>query len=185
MSIDVEKDANERISKVFNSLSSEFSKIRSGRVSANLIDKLPVECYGSTTILSQLASISNPEARLLVISPWDKNTLHDIEKAIQKENIGVNPSNDGKVIRLVFPALSQERRQESIKLAKKIAENHKVAIRNIRRDLIDELKKEEKASVISENEMKQGEEKLQKIVDKGIDEISKILDNKSKEILEI
>ena len=179
------QDAESKIAKVISSLESDYSKIRSGRASVSILDDVKVESYGVMTPVSQLATISNPEARLITISPWDKTLIGSIEKAIQKENIGVNPSNDGKVIRLAFPPLSQERRNESVKEAKTIAENHKISIRNIRRDILDALKKSEKDGEISENEKKTIEDKLQKLVDSSIDKCVTIFDKKSKEIMEI
>ncbi len=179
------QDAESKIAKTLESLQSDFSKIRSGRVSASVLDNVKVDSYGTMTPVSQVATISNPEARLIVISPWDKSMIAPIEKAIQKENIGVNPSNDGKVIRLAFPALSQDRRNDSVKEAKQIAENHKISMRNIRRDIMDSLKKDEKEGIISENERKQAEDKLQKAIDKGIEKIVEAFEKKSNEILEI
>ena len=179
------EELDSKIKSVIDSLEKDFSKIRSGRVSTNILDNIKVSSYGQEVAINQVATISNPESRMIVISPWDKTILAEIEKAIQKENIGVNPSNDGKQIRLVFPPLSEERRKESVKNAKDIAEKHKISIRNIRRDFLEELKKAEKNSEISEDEKKSFEEKLQIKVDKAIDEISKIFDKKSQEVLTI
>ncbi|HAL18761.1 MAG TPA: ribosome recycling factor [Spirochaetaceae bacterium] len=179
------QDAENRIAKALESLQVDFFKIRSGRVSASVLDNVRVDNYGAPAPISQVATISNPEARLIVISPWDKSMISSIEKAIQKENIGVNPSNDGKVIRLAFPALSKERRNDSVKEAKQIAENHKISVRNIRRDVLDSLKKDEKDGLISENERKSIEDKVQKAVDKGIERITEAFDKKSAEIMEI
>ena len=179
------QDAENRIAKALESLQADFFKIRSGRVSASVLDNVKVDNYGAMTPVSQVATISNPEARLIVISPWDKSMISSIEKAIQKENIGVNPSNDGKVIRLAFPALSKERRNDSVKEAKQIAENHKISVRNIRRDVLDSLKKDEKDGLISENERKSIEDRVQKAVDKGIEKITEAFDKKSAEIMEI
>lgn len=179
------ENVDEKIKNVLDSLYRDYSKIRSSRVSVNILDNVKVSSYGQEVPINQVATVSNPESRLIVISPWDKSALAEIEKAIQKENLGINPSNDGKVIRLAFPPLSEERRKESVKNAKDIAEKHKVSIRNIRRDAIDELKKSEKNSEISEDERKQGEALLQTKVDSAIDEISKIFDKKSVEILTI
>ena len=178
-------DIDSKISSVIESLSRDFMKIRSGRVSVSILDNIKVDSYGQQVPINQVATISNPESRMIVISPWDKSALAEIEKAIQKENLGVNPSNDGKVIRLVFPPLSEERRKESVKAAKDIAEKHKVSIRNIRRDVFEALKKAEKNSEISEDERKVQEEKCQQKVDKAIDEITVLLDKKSAEGLTI
>lgn len=178
-------DVDKKIQDVLDSLVRDYSKIRSSRVSVNILDNLRVDSYGQMVPVNQVASISNPESRLIVISPWDKNALPEIEKAIQKENLGVNPSNDGKVIRLAFPPLSEERRKESVKSAKDIAEKHKVSVRNIRRDEIDRLKKAEKNSEISEDERKQQEGVLEEKVEKAISQISVIFDSKSAEIMTI
>lgn len=178
-------DVDKKIKDVIDSLVRDYSKIRSSRVSVSILDNLRVDSYGQMVPLNQVASVSNPESRLIVISPWDKSALSEIEKAIQKENLGVNPSNDGKVIRLAFPPLSEERRKESVKSAKDIAEKHKVSVRNIRRDEIDSLKKAEKNSEISEDDRKQQESALEEKVEKAINEISTIFDKKSAEIMTI
>ncbi|HNY20817.1 MAG TPA: ribosome recycling factor [Treponemataceae bacterium] len=174
----------ERMKKSIASLKDEFNTIRTGRASASLFDKIRVDYYGDKSPLSQVATISIPEARLVVIQPWDKGLIGEIEKAIQKSELGLNPSNDGKVIRIAIPPLTEERRKELVKQAKAQAEQSRVAIRNIRRDGNDELKKLEKDGELTEDGLKTVEEELQKTTDKFIQEINKILDEKEKEIME-
>lgn len=159
--------------------------MRTGRASAALFDKIKVDYYGTETPLNQVASISSPEARLIVIQPWDKSVLGAIEKAIQKSELGLNPSNDGKLIRCSFPPLTEERRKELAKSAKALAENARVAVRNVRRDAMEELKKLQKAGDISEDEQKDGEGRIQKMTDSSIDKIAKAAEAKEKEIMEI
>ncbi len=174
----------ERMKKSIASLKDEFNTIRTGRASAALFDKVRVDYYGDKSPLSQVATISIPEARLVVIQPWDKGLIGEIEKAIQRSELGLNPSNDGKVIRIAIPPLTEERRKELVKQAKAQAEQSRVAIRNIRRDGNDELKKMEKDGELTEDGLKTVEEELQKSTDKFIQEINKILDEKEKEIME-
>jgi len=177
--------SEERMKKSVKSLEDEFNTIRTGRASASLFDKIKVEYYGNPTPLNQVATISVPEARLVVIQPWDKSVIGQIEKAIQKSELSLNPVNDGKVIRINIPPLTEERRKEYVKMAKNMAEQARVAIRNIRRDANDDLKKAQKASDISEDEEKRNEDEVQKLTDKYIEEINKLLEDKEKEILEI
>jgi len=174
----------ERMKKSITALKDEFNTIRTGRASASLFDKIRVDYYGDKTPLSQVATISIPEARLVVIQPWDKALIGDIEKAIQKSELSLNPSNDGKVIRIAIPPLTEERRKDLAKQAKNYAEQSRVAIRNIRRDGNDELKKMEKEGLLTEDDLKNTEEDLQKSTDKFIQEINKILEEKEKEIME-
>ncbi len=174
-----------KMKKCIQSLENEFASLRTGRANASLFDKIKVEYYGAETPLSQVASISVPEARLVVIQPWDKTVLPAIEKAILKSELGLNPNNDGKLIRVNFPPLTQERRKELAKGAKATAENAKVAIRNVRRDAMDELKKLQKAGSISEDQQKDGENKIQKLTDSSIAEVGKLAEAKEKEIMEI
>lgn len=174
----------ERMKKSIASLSDELNTIRTGRASASLFDKVRVDYYGEKTPLSQVATISIPEARLVVIQPWDKGIITEIEKAIQKSELSLNPSNDGKVIRIAIPALTDERRKELARQAKNQGEQGRVAIRNIRRDGNDEFKKLEKEGLISEDQLKIHEDELQKATDSYIQEINKILDEKEKEIME-
>lgn len=174
----------ERMKKSIAALKDEFNTIRTGRASASLFDKVRVDYYGDKSPLSQVATVSIPEARLVVIQPWDKALIGEIEKAIQKSELGLNPSNDGKVIRIQIPPLTEERRKELVKTAKGYAEQSRVAIRNIRRDGNEELKKLQKDSQLTEDGLKSAEEELQKSTDKFIQDINKILEEKEKEILE-
>jgi ribosome recycling factor len=174
----------ERMKKSIAALRDELNTIRTGRASASLFDKVRVDYYGDKSPLSQVATISIPEARLVVIQPWDKGLIGEIEKAIQKSELSLNPSNDGKVIRIAIPPLTEERRKELAKQAKAQAEQSRVAIRNIRRDGNDDLKKLEKEGTLTEDGLKTAEEELQKSTDKFIQEINKILEDKEKEIME-
>jgi len=174
----------ERMTKSVSALKDELNTIRTGRASASLFDKIRVDYYGDKSPLSQVATISIPEARLVVIQPWDKALIGEIEKAIQKSELSLNPSNDGKVIRIAIPPLTEERRKELVKQAKSIAEQSRVAIRNIRRDGNEDLKKLQKEGLLTEDELKTSEDELQKTTDKFIQEINKILEEKDKEIME-
>ena len=173
----------ERMKKTIAALQDDFNSIRTGRASASLFDRIRVECYGNPTPLNQVATISIPEARLVVIQPWDKGLIGDIEKAILKSELSLNPSNDGKVIRISIPPLTEERRKELVKQAKAQAEQSRVAIRNIRRDGNDDLKKMEKTNQLTEDGLKTAEDELQKTTDKFIQEINQLLDEKEKEIM--
>jgi len=174
----------ERMKKSIIALKDELNTIRTGRASASLFDKIRVDYYGDKSPLSQVATISIPEARLVVIQPWDKGLIGEIEKAIQKSELSLNPSNDGKVIRIAIPPLTEERRKELAKQAKNQAEQSRVAIRNIRRDGNEELKKLQKDGLMTEDGLKTVEDELQKSTDKFIQEINKILEEKEKEIME-
>lgn len=159
--------------------------MRTGRASVSLLDKIRVEYYGNETPINQVATISVPEARMIVIQPWDKSVLSAIEKAILKSDLGLPPNNDGKLIRLNFPPLNEERRKTLVKTAKATAEQTKIAIRNVRREAMDELKKMEKASEISEDQQKDSEAEIQKLTDTFIAEVGTLSDEKEKEIMEI
>lgn len=174
----------ERMKKTINALKDDFNGIRTGRASASLFDKIRVDYYGEKSPLSQVANISIPEARMVVIQPWDKTLISEIEKAIQKSELSLNPSNDGKVIRISIPPLTEERRKELAKQAKNIAEQSRVSIRNIRRDENEEIKKNQKDGDITEDEQSRLEESLQKLTDSYIQSINKVLEEKEKEILE-
>ena len=174
-----------KMQKSVESLEREFATLRTGRASASLLDRIRVDYYGSETPLNQVATISTPEARTIVIQPWDKSLLPLIEKAILKSDLDLPPNNDGKLIRLNFPPLNEERRKSLVKTTKNIAEQSRVAIRNIRREAIDELKKLEKASDISEDELKDGENRVQKLTDSHVEKINALSDEKEKEIMEI
>jgi ribosome recycling factor len=163
----------------------ELATVRTGRASASILDRVVVDYYGTPTQLNQLANISVPEARMIVIQPWDKSTLNAIEKAIQKADLGLNPVSDGIVIRLPVPQLTEERRKELVKVVKKEAEDKRVVIRNLRRDANERIKALEKGGKTSEDESKRALEEIQKLTDKYIAEIEKILEHKEKEILEV
>ncbi len=178
-------NAESRMKKSVAALGSEFNSLRTGRASSALFDKIKVDYYGQPTPLSQVATVSVPEARLVVIQPWDKGLLSEIERAIQKSELSVNPNNDGKVLRINIPPLTEERRKELVKVAKNIAEQSRVAVRNIRRDANEELKKMEKSSDITEDDAKRGEDEIQKLTDKYVKEINNLLEDKEKEIMEI
>jgi ribosome recycling factor len=181
----IKKSAEERMKKAVKALEDEFKTIRTGRASAALFDNIRVEYYEQKVPLNQVATISVPEARLVIIQPWDRSVLPEIEKAIQKSELSVNPANDGKVIRISIPPLTEERRKELAKVAKGIAEKSRVTIRNIRRDTNEELKKLEKDSKLSEDQTKRSIDDIQKLTDKYIEEINSVLGKKEKEIMEI
>ncbi|MDQ6661117.1 MAG: ribosome recycling factor [Chloroflexota bacterium] len=185
MAADIFEDSERRMQKAVEALKQDLLSIRTGRASSSLVERIQVEYYGTPTPLNQIASISVPEARQLVIQPWDKKLLTDIEKAIQKSDLGINPNNDGQVIRLNIPPLSQERRRDMVKMVHKKLDEHKVAVRNIRRDTQDKLRDREKKKEISEDELKRSTERLQKLTDKYIDEMDKIGKSKEQEILEV
>ncbi len=175
----------EKMGKTASVLKSEYSAIRAGRANAAVLEKIRVDYYGVPTPINQMAAISVAEAKVLNIQPWDMTTLHSIEKAIQASDLGINPQNDGRVIRLVFPQQTEDRRREIVKDIHKIAEEAKVAVRSIRRDSIEKLKKMEKTSEITEDDLKDGEKELQEITDVFIMDIDKIAEIKEKEIMEI
>ena len=177
--------ANEKMEKSINSLKYEYNSIRAGRANAAVLDRISVDYYGSPTPINQMAAISVPEPRVLAIQPWDMSALSLIEKAILASDIGINPSNDGRIIRLVFPALTEERRKQLSKDVSKYAEDAKVAVRQIRRDCIEKVKTMKKNSEITEDDQKRGEDKLQKITDEFVKRIDEIADAKTKEIMEI
>ena len=174
-----------KMDKTISVLKESLSEIRAGRANPAILNKVSVEYYGTPTPINQVAGISIPEARLIVIQPWDASILKEIERAILAADIGINPNNDGKVIRLAFPELTEERRKELVKEIKKMAEESKVAIRAIRRDAIDKAKTMQKNSEITEDDLRNAEETVQKLTDKKIEEIDKILADKEKEILTV
>ena len=177
------ENTEERMEKTIASLKDSLNTIRTGRANAAIFDKVRVDYYGTKSPLNQVATIQIPEARSVIIQPFDKSLISEIEKAIQVADLGFNPSNDGKVIRITIPALTADRRKELVKQAKTIAENSRTAIRNIRRDGNDDLKKQQKDGTLTEDGLKTETDKLQKLTDKFIDEINKIYDAKEKEIL--
>ena len=179
------KFIEEKMEKTISVFVENLAAVRAGRANPAILNKVKVDYYGVETPISQVAGISVPEARLIVIQPWDMGILKEIERAILASDIGLNPNNDGKVIRLAFPELNEERRKELVKDIKKMAEEAKVAIRGVRRDGIDEFKKQQKDSVITEDDLRTAEEDIQKITDKKIAEIDSITDNKEKEIMSV
>ena len=178
-------EIKEKMEKTISVYKENLSEVRAGRANPAILNKIKVDYYGVPTPITQVAGISVPEARLIVIQPWDANILKEIEKEILKSDIGINPNNDGKVIRLAFPELNEERRKEIVKDIKKIAEDAKVAIRSIRRDAIDGFRKQQKDSEITEDELKVAEDEVQKITDSKIAEIDSILANKEKEVMSV
>ena len=182
---EVIKKCEEKMTKTCENLDGEFSNIRAGRANPNLLNRIMVEYYGTPTPMQQVGNISVPEPRIIQINPWEKSLLKAIEKAILASDLGITPTNDGTSIRLVFPELTEERRKELVKDIKKKGEAAKVAIRNVRRDANDTLKKMEKSTDITEDERKEGEEKIQKMTDKYVAKIDKSVENKSKEIMTV
>ena len=175
----------EKMIKSISVYEENLAEIRAGRANPAILNKIKIDYYGTPTPINQVAGISVPEARLIVIQPWDASILKEIEKEILKSDIGINPNNDGKVIRLAFPELNEERRKEIVKDIKKMAEEARVAIRSIRRDAIDDAKAMQKNSEITEDELKSAEDNIQKLTDKYVDEIDSILEKKEKEIMSI
>ena len=178
-------EIKEKMNKTISVFAENLAEIRAGRANPAILNKIMVDYYGVPTPISQVAGISVPEARLIVIQPWDANILKEIEKEILKSDIGINPNNDGKVIRLAFPELNEERRKEIVKDIRKMAEDAKVGIRNIRRDAIEAARRQQKDSEITEDELKAAEDEIQKITDKSVEEIDGILANKEKEVTSI
>jgi ribosome recycling factor len=185
MTADLMGDAERRMQKAVEALKQDLAAIRTGRASLALIERINVDYYGAPTPINQVATISIPEARLLVIQPWDKKMLTDIEKAIQRSDLGINPNNDGQVIRLNVPPMNEERRRDLVKTLHKKLDEHKVAVRNVRRDVQDKLRDREKKKEVSEDELKRSVEKLQKLTDRFIDEMDKVGKTKEQEILEV
>lgn len=179
---DIRNACEERMKKTVAALKDDFAAVRTGRASPTILDKLRVDYYGQKSPIAQVATVSVPEARLIVIQPWDRALISEIEKAIQKSELGLNPSNDGKVIRIAIPPLTEQRRKELVKSAKGMAETSRVAIRNIRRDGLEDLKKR---TDVPEDALKKAEEEFQKLTDSYIAQINKTLEEKEKEILEV
>lgn len=178
-------NTKEKMEKTLTALSKEFASLRAGRASAAILDKVVVNYYGVPTPINQMAAVSVAEARILTIQPWDASTIGEIEKAIQQSDIGINPQNDGKLIRLNFPPLTEDKRKELAKNVGKLAETAKVAIRSVRRDSIEKLKNMKKQSEITEDDLKDGENELQKITDGFVKQIDEMSAKKEKEIMEI
>ncbi len=185
MDKEIYKPIEEKMKKTLSVFKEDLSIVRAGRANPVILDKVMVDYYGVPTKITQLGNISVPEARVLLIQPWDLKILKDIEKAIQKSEIGINPNNDGKVIRLIFPELSEERRKELVKNIKKKGEDTKVAVRSIRRDAMEHFKVQKKNAEITEDDLKDIEEDVQELTDKYIKEIDKVQENKEKEIMEV
>lgn len=179
------KSFEERMSKAVDHLAKELKAVRAGRANPAVLDKVTVDYYGAPTPINQLAAVAVAEARVLTIQPWDASLLHPIQRAIQASDVGINPTDDGRLIRLVFPAPTEERRKALTKDVQKMAEEAKVAVRNVRRDAMDKFKAQKKASEITEDDQKNLEEEMQKITDKMIKEIDKVAEAKVKEIMEI
>ena len=175
----------EKMEKSISVYQEKLSEVRAGRANPAILNKIKVDYYGTPTPINQVAGVSVPEARLIVIQPWDMSVLKDIEKAILASDIGINPNNDGKVIRLTFPELTEERRKDLVKDIKKMAEEAKIAVRSIRRDGIEEAKKQQKDGEMTEDELKQAENEIQKLTDKSVEEIDEILANKEKEVMSV
>lgn len=179
------KPFEDKMKKTINVLKEDLGGIRAGRANPTILDKVAVEYYGAATPIHQLANIAVPEARIIMIQPWDSKMLKEIEKAIQKSDIGINPANDGKVLRLVFPPLTEERRRELTKVVKKHGEEAKVAVRAIRRDAMDSFKDMKKNSEITEDDLKTVEKDMQNLTDKYVAEVDKVVELKEKELLEV
>ncbi len=182
---DVMSTAKEKMQKSCAAYERDMMGLRAGRANPQLLDRIMVDYYGTPTPINQIGNISSPEPRLLVIAPWEAKMIPQVEKAIQKSDLGLNPSNDGKIVRLVFPELNEERRRDLTKVASKGAEETKVAIRNIRRDAVDQIKKMKKNSEITEDDQKDAEEKIQKMTDNAIKDVEAIYAKKEKEIMEV
>ncbi|MBF8983060.1 ribosome recycling factor [Lutibacter sp. B2] len=185
MNLEIQNQLEEKMQKTVSVFKDELKGIRAGRANPALLDRIVVEYYGTPTSLKQIASVSTPEARMLVVQPYDQTSIQAIEKAIMQSDLGINPSNDGKIIRLAIPQLTEERRKELVKIVKKAAESAKVAIRNERRDANDKLKKEQKSGEMTEDDLKKTEDEVQKMTNKYIDIIEDLLDKKEKEMMEV
>lgn len=182
---DFVKDAESKMQKTIEAVKADFASVRAGRANASVLDRVQVEYYGSPTPLNQVASISSPDPRQLVIQPWDSSLLREIEKAILTSELGINPQNDGKVIRLTFPQLTEERRKDLTKQVHKYAEGGKVAVRNIRRDVMDKIKAAKKISEITEDDAKDCEKKLQDVTDKYVKKLDELAAEKEKELMSV
>lgn len=181
----MEDETKSEMEKVIENLEEKFSEIRVGRANPQILNKVMVQYYGVPTPISQVASISVPEARLMVVQPWDRSIINDVKKSIESANIGINPMSDGQIIRLVFPELTEERRKELAKDVRQISENAKISIRNVRRDSMDIIKNNSKENGISEDESRQQEDKVQKITDDFINKIDEITEKKERDIMKV
>lgn len=182
---DVKTKASNGMAKALEAFKRELGKVRTGRASLSLLDDVKVDYYGTPTPLNQVGSLAVPEPRLITIQPWEKNLIGDIEKAILKADLGLNPSSDGQIIRLVFPPLTEERRKEMVKQVKRMGEDAKVVVRNVRREANDTLKKLEKDKEITEDDLKRGEKEIQEITDDFVSRVDKVLEEKEKDLMEI
>ncbi len=178
-------ETEERMEKAVNAMDKDFAKLRTGRASSSLVDDIRVDYYGTPTPINQLASVAVPDSRTITIQPWDKGGFSAVEKAILKSDLGLTPVNDGKIIRIVIPALTEERRKDLVKVSRKYSEDAKIAVRNVRRDANDQLKKLEKDKTISEDDLKKATEEVQKLTDKYVAETDKKCQAKEKEIMDI
>ncbi len=185
MSLDVHKQLKEKMEKTLSVLKEELGVIRAGRANPKMLDKVVVDYYGTPTPLKQMAGVSSPEPRAIVVQPWDLSALRDIEKAIATSDLGLNPSNDGKIIRIVIPQLTEERRKDLVKLVGKTGENAKVALRNERRNANEAIKKLEKNGEIAEDEAKKAQDEVQKITDENVKTVDQLVSKKEKEIMEV
>ncbi len=185
MIADVKSNASAGMTKALESFKRDLSKVRTGRASLSLLDDVKVDYYGTPTPLNQVGSMAVPEPRLITIQPWEKNLIGEIEKAILKADLGLNPNSDGQVIRLVFPPLTEERRKEMVKQVKRMGEDAKVGIRNVRREANDTLKKLEKDKDITEDELKRGEKEIQDVTDEFVARVDKVIEEKEKDLMEI
>lgn len=181
----IKKEANERMDKSIESLKKEFGSVRTGRASLSLLDGIKIDYYGTPTQLAQVATLGIPEPRQITIQPWEQKLIPEIEKAILKSDLGLTPGNDGKTIRLNIPTLTEERRKQLVKVVKKYAEEAKVAIRNIRRDVNDKIKKSEKEQHLSEDDVKRLQDEIQKLTDQHVAKVDEVLHHKEKEIMEV
>ncbi len=185
MTKDIIKDMTDHMVKTLDNLRREYQKIRTGRATTALLDDIKIDYYGNPSPISAVATLSVPEARTITISPWEPKMIAPIEKAIINSNIGLNPSNDGRLIRLILPALTEERRKDIVKDLKRKAEDDRIALRNIRRDAIDKLKKLEKDKKITEDELKRAEKEVQDLTDKHVGKVDEVLGHKEKEVMEV
>ncbi len=185
MKLDIHKNLEVKMNKTIDALKNEYTTIRAGRANAQMLDRVKVDYYGALTPINQMAAVSVPEPRTLMISPWDKTSMAEIEKAIRNSDLGLNPTNDGEVIRISVPALTEERRKELAKKVFKVAEEFKVRLRNERRDANDDIKKMEKESELTADESKKAQDEVQKITDKFIKEVDTLADLKEKDLLEV
>ena len=179
------KSLEEKMDKTISVFSEKLAEVRAGRANPAILNKVKIDYYGTQTPINQVAAISVPEARLIVIQPWDASILKEIERAILASDIGINPNNDGKVIRLAFPELNEERRKELVKDIRKMGEEAKVAVRNVRREGIDKAKQEQKDGEMTEDDLKHAENEIQKMTDKYIEEVDKVLEKKEKEVMSV